>query len=105
MAEFVVVSPRFDQTDIRLRFVEVIQADRQLRSHERLSLKYGGKKVVGAAHGRSMPGTHRAHLDDLSVNELRALSFPEDARLGHPVILVHGEESLGCLGLHTTSAV
>jgi hypothetical protein len=43
-----------------------------------------------------------AHLDDFPIDQLDALILTEDAGLGHPIVLVNGEQSLRRLERHQT---
>ena len=59
------------------------------------------KDSVGGIHSAKVPGTDRAHLNDFSVDELHSVSWCEDARIGHSVIVIHGETFSGSFHPHT----
>jgi hypothetical protein len=47
------------------------------------------------------PAKSTSHLDDLAVEQLDPIVFAEHARLGHPVVFVHGEAASGERHAHT----
>jgi hypothetical protein len=42
-----------------------------------------------AVHRRDVVLADRRHVDQFSVDQFHAVVFPQDAGLGHPVIVVH----------------
>jgi hypothetical protein len=85
------VGTRPDEGEVRLSFVEVIQADRQVDPHEgALADPAHDVHQEGADHARRL-GPARRHPDQLVFDQLHAVVGPQDADLGHAVAVRHVE--------------
>jgi hypothetical protein len=59
------------------------------------------KDSVSGVHAAKVTSTDRAHLNDFPVNEFHSFTWCEDARIGHPIVVIHGKAFPGGFRPHS----
>src|SRR3989442_14089200 len=88
------VLARLEQRDIRLRLREVIDSNRFLNAHNRNVAKLAIEKGTESIYCSAVSAANRAHLNDLTFDQLDAVVFGKKTDFGHSVKFVDVEAAL-----------
>src|SRR5205814_5859361 len=94
---------RFEDDQIGLGFRPIGKPHWTARTDHSSASQRANEKRIASSYTHIVAVADRAHLYDLSVNELDAILGMEDAGICHLVILVNREQLLRDLGFHADS--
>ena len=85
------IGASFADRQIRLRLVEIIQADWILNRDGRFISEQARKEVSCTVDTAAMANSDRAHRNNLTFDELHSIIRIENSNLSHAVVFVNGE--------------